>query len=51
MHDNPCTERWKLSLRPTAYAHSSAAIYNSGKKNNYHVKDYRDVLHLIKNDV
>jgi hypothetical protein len=50
-HDNPCTERWKHSVRPTDYAHSSAAFYNCGRENIYHVKDNRDVLCLIKKDV
>ncbi|MCW3072988.1 MAG: hypothetical protein JWP69_57 [Flaviaesturariibacter sp.] len=43
IHNNPCTGKWKLSMRPVGYLHSSAAFY-AGQKHGYAVRDYLDIL-------
>lgn len=47
IHNNPCTERWKLAKKPYEYPHSSAKFYD-GDKSGYKVKDYLDVLAELK---
>ena len=47
MHQNPCTGKWKLSLSPHHYEHSSALFYERGKPIKFAVKDYRDFLALL----
>ncbi|WP_162944596.1 transposase [Flavisolibacter nicotianae] len=46
-HANPCRGKWKLCDDPNDYAHSSAAFYELGKRENPLVKDYRDYLVLV----
>lgn len=47
IHNNPCTERWKLCEKQYQYLHSSAQFYD-GNRNGYKVKDYLDVLAELK---
>jgi REP element-mobilizing transposase RayT len=47
IHNNPCSGKWKLCNKPYEYAHSSARFYN-GEKNGYKVKDYLDILAVLK---
>jgi REP element-mobilizing transposase RayT len=47
IHNNPCTERWKLAEKPYEYSHSSARFYN-GDNSGYRIKDYLDVLAELK---
>jgi REP element-mobilizing transposase RayT len=47
IHNNPCTERWKLAEKPYEYPHSSARFYD-GDKGGYSVKDYLDVPAELK---
>jgi len=44
IHNNPCTERWKLASSPIDYLHSSARFYISGRHAGYKVKDYLEFL-------
>jgi len=44
IHNNPCTDKWKLAKEPHHYAHSSALFYFNGKTSQYPVRDYRDFL-------
>ena len=44
IHNNPCTERWKLVNSPIDYKHSSARFYICGKHAGYAVTDYRELL-------
>ena len=48
MHWNPCTQRWKLADKPYNYPHSSASFYELGKKHYQFLKDYRDLMHRLK---
>ena len=40
IHNNPCTQRWKLAEKPYEYLHSLARFYDGDNR----VKDYLDVL-------
>ncbi|MEO6252023.1 MAG: hypothetical protein ABIO79_01850 [Ferruginibacter sp.] len=37
MHNNPCIEKWNLSVNPYSYLHSSAKFYISGEQGIYPV--------------
>ena len=49
IHNNPCSEKWKLADKPVNYKYSSAGFY-SGDKEGYRIKDYLDVLAEITYD-
>ena len=44
MHNNPCTERWKLVVDATKYEHSSARFYISGKHAAYEVMNIEKLI-------
>ena len=50
IHNNPCSQRWRLAARPVEYPHSSARFYD-GDKTGYRVKDYLDVLAELKYEI
>ena len=47
IHNNPCNGKWKLADDPLHYQHSSAGFYISGKEGFFAVKDYREKLILL----
>ncbi len=47
MHQNPCTERWKLCKEPVDYEHSSALFYEVGMQGKFIIRDYRDFLSVL----
>ena len=49
IHNNPCTDRWKLADKPVNYKYSSASFY-SGDKESYTITDFLDVLAEINYD-
>lgn len=49
IHNNQCTERWKLADKPAHHKYSSASFY-SGDKETYRIIDYQDVLAEITYD-
>ena len=51
IHNNPCSGRWKLADDPLHYPYSSASFYISGKAGLYPVKDYRERLTLLYDEV
>ena len=44
IHNNPCTERWKLAETSIQYIHSSASFYICGNKRYHGLRDYRDFM-------
>jgi REP element-mobilizing transposase RayT len=44
IHNNPCSGKWRLSVSPIHYLHSSASFYASGKTGAFPVRDYRKFL-------
>ncbi len=44
IHNNPCTEYWKLALDPTGYFYSSARLYEFGERQFAFLKDLREVF-------
>lgn len=46
IHSNPCSGKWMLAASPTAYEHSSARFYMTGKHAAYTVTDIAYLLAL-----
>jgi REP element-mobilizing transposase RayT len=44
IHNNPCTDKWKLADSSIHYIHSSASFYISGRHGGYVVRDYREFI-------
>jgi hypothetical protein len=49
IHNNPCSDKWKLVKEPHHYEHSSALFYLNGKPGNTPVKDYRNFMWIYDN--
>ncbi|MEZ5014397.1 MAG: transposase [Chitinophagales bacterium] len=46
IHRNPLKGVWHLADHPTAYVHSSAGFYASGRQGVYPVKHYLEIYHV-----
>ena len=47
MHDNPCKGKWKLSISPVLYPHSSARFYIEGVQGIYPVTSFMEMEDIL----